>query len=189
MPYETGDSRLPERFWNKVTATSSGCWRWIGAINSKGYGNFRFNGKTVQAHRLCFLTLTGQTTLPLDHLCRNTWCVNPEHMEPVTTRVNIARGTSPGAVLHRLGVCSKGHSLATAYVAANGTRHCRICAADRARARRAAYRSANPLPPRKVPIRCRNGHTYSEVGVYLYKGKRLCMECRREADRRRSRAS
>lgn len=32
---------------------------------------------------------------------------------------------------------------------------------------------------------CPNGHDKEALGVYVYRGKRLCMECRREADRRR----
>jgi hypothetical protein len=30
--------------------------------------------------------------LMLDHLCRNTACVNPSHLEPVTNSVNVQRG-------------------------------------------------------------------------------------------------
>lgn len=30
--------------------------------------------------------------LTIDHLCRNTMCVNPDHLEPVTHRENLMRG-------------------------------------------------------------------------------------------------
>ena len=40
---------LMDRFFSKVKK-SSGCWEWIGAINSDGYGNFGFNGRIEKAH-------------------------------------------------------------------------------------------------------------------------------------------
>ncbi len=34
-----GDSRLPNRFWDKVVPEpNSGCWLWIGAVTPTGYG-------------------------------------------------------------------------------------------------------------------------------------------------------
>jgi hypothetical protein len=37
------------------------------------------------AHRVVYEMLVGSipTGLDLHHLCRNTWCVNPEHLEPL----------------------------------------------------------------------------------------------------------
>ena len=47
----------------------------------------------------------------LDHLCRNTLCANPNHLEPVTTRVNVLRGESPSAHAARATHCPQGHPL------------------------------------------------------------------------------
>lgn len=47
--------------------------------------------------------------LQIDHLCRNTQCCNPDHLEAVTQRVNIMRSESFSAVNARKQACPKGH--------------------------------------------------------------------------------
>lgn len=85
-----------DRFWSYVTESPSGCWLWVGAIGSNGYGVFRLSDKSASAHRYSWEQLVGQIPdgLHLDHLCRIRNCVNPAHLEPVTPRVNVQRGTS-----------------------------------------------------------------------------------------------
>ena len=66
--------------------------------------------------------------LDLDHLCRNRWCVNPEHVEPVTRRENLIRGQTTIAQNVSKTHCPAGH----AYDETNtyyyrGMRQCRIC--------------------------------------------------------------
>ena len=100
---------IEERFWNKVGDHSdpNACWLWIGSTHpSRGgrrYGNIRVNGRVVQAHRLSYELFVGPIPegLTIDHVrtrgCTNTLCVNPKHLEPVTVRENIRRGSSPVA--------------------------------------------------------------------------------------------
>ena len=90
-----GSARRPvESFFHKTQS----CWIWTGAsVNSRGprYGTYRLsNGKAKKAHRMIYESLKGliPVGLELDHLCRNTLCVNPEHLEPVTHKVNVQRG-------------------------------------------------------------------------------------------------
>jgi hypothetical protein len=120
---------MVDRFWAKVRPTGF-CWEWTGAKDSHGYGVFRTEGKNDRSHRVAYTLLVGAIPagLHLDHLCRNTSCCNPDHLDPVTPRVNYLRGQSPAAQTHRLGVCRRGHTMADAYVRPDtGARMCREC--------------------------------------------------------------
>jgi len=87
-----------------------GCWRWTGALTGSGYGHLKIAAdQWAQAHRLLYGELIESVpdNLQLDHLCRNRWCVNPCHLEPVTPRVNAQR--SAAATVIASGVCLRGH--------------------------------------------------------------------------------
>lgn len=124
-----------EYLWRSTSVSDPlDCWRWLLSINGRGYGNvarrFRAIGNT--AHRLSFAIFRGPIPdgLTIDHLCRNRWCVNPLHLEAVSSRVNTLRGYSPTAVAYRTGVCVKGlHLLEGNNLThfTNGTRACRSC--------------------------------------------------------------
>ena len=113
-----------DRFWSKVEKTDS-CWNWKGAIRCDGYGKFKINRKTSYAHRFSYELSGGNipSTLQLDHLCRNRACVNPEHLETVTGKENMARGSRKTKKY-----CPRGHE----YNAENtyiykDERSCRVC--------------------------------------------------------------
>src|SRR5688500_6772566 len=80
-----------DRFFDKVDGGD--CWLWTGALD-RGYGKFFPAGKTVRAHRWLFEQLVGPVPdgMDLDHLCRVRACVNPDHLQPVSRRVNLNRG-------------------------------------------------------------------------------------------------
>lgn len=71
-----------------------GCWNWTGRDSGNGYGMIRIKGKTIMAHRAVWNLMRGDIPdgLVLDHLCRNTHCVRPDHLEPVEHGENIRRG-------------------------------------------------------------------------------------------------
>ena len=118
----------------------SNCWLWTAStIKSRGgskYGVFTFGspGQTGLAHRFSHEHFKGfiPKGLEIDHLCRNTLCVNPDHLEAVTHSENQRRGNSGStmAEIHRKKtVCPHGHPYneANTYVDPKGSRQCRTC--------------------------------------------------------------
>lgn len=154
-----------ERFWSNVEKTPDGCWLWTGVIRG-GYGRFKIRGRYFTAHRLAYEWEVGPIPagLTLDHtchteddncrggpLCQHRRCVNPEHLEPVTTGENIARGRSPFVrpdlydlphrrprADHSCGLPLAGKNL---YVKPSGERCCRSCRRAAKRAARRAERA------------------------------------------------
>ena len=134
------NDRLLERFISKVRF-GAGCWEWT-AGKSYGYGQFAVRrGHNQAAHRFAYELWVGPIPegLVLDHLCRNTACVRPSHLEPVTQRTNVLRGeTLPAAQVLRTH-CPAGHpyDAANTYRRATGIRQCRACGAEQKRRRHA----------------------------------------------------
>ncbi|MFD3594293.1 HNH endonuclease signature motif containing protein [Nocardia sp. NPDC058640] len=134
-----GSSRLPPRFWRKVQRdAATGCWRWVAAKSTTGYGKFALVAVSPgYAHRISYIELVGPVPegLVLDHLCRNRLCVNPAHLEPVRQRINVLRGESPVAANVHKTFCANGHPYDeknTYRRPGADKRGCRLC-------RRAAY--------------------------------------------------
>lgn len=92
----------------------NGCWEWQGRNNGVNYGQFSEGRKNIRAHRRSYEIFKGPipTGLQLDHLCRNRICVNPSHLEAVTGKVNILRGTAPSAFHAKATHCPYGHPYA-----------------------------------------------------------------------------
>lgn len=130
--YATADLlRLLTRVAAKVDA-STGCWVWKGSRSGKGYGSIRIEGKAKTLHRVVYEVLRGPVPgdLTLDHLCRNRSCVNPDHLEPVTSRENTLRGEGVAARNARKTHCIRGHKFTpenTKIRKDNGGRQCRTC--------------------------------------------------------------
>lgn len=99
--------RLRAPFDNLHEESESGCWEWIGTLSSEGYGRFEKD----LAHRVSYRRSVGPIPegLQLDHLCRNRRCVNPEHLEPVTGRINTLRGETLPAMNAAKTECIHGH--------------------------------------------------------------------------------
>lgn len=93
-----------DRFWAKVDKTDA-CWLWTGGHNGLGYGRFQLGrrGRLVYAHRYSYELAKGAIPddLVIDHLCRTSACVNPDHLEPVTIRENHMRGVHPWVLMSR----------------------------------------------------------------------------------------
>lgn len=160
-----GRAEPPEvRFWQFVTKDeATGCWLWTGSLNDAGYGKLGAgNGRKgwVRAHRFAYEHYIGPIPagLHLDHLCRIRSCVNPEHLEPVTSRENSLRSPICQTAINAAKThCKQGHSFERhGYVSSNGSRRCRACRSNYLNEYRYARRRAEGRcirgPRRYTPI-------------------------------------
>ena len=188
---------LRERIWAKVSIDPvTGCWNWTGAKSKTGnvyYGFIGVGGNNTLAHRTMYRLERGEIPpkMHLDHLCRNTLCVNPNHLEPVPARENTRRGTSPVAANFDKTHCPQGHpydEANTDYVQGTyGTpwRHCRECGRIKSRLRQQQKALApRPVSQEALPSHCRNGHAYDETNTYWRGSYRGCKACRLAAGQR-----
>lgn len=127
---------LAERFHaHYIPDPNSGCWLWDGSLRMPaGYATIESGGKgsrKILAHRVGYELTYGTVPpgLQLDHLCRVRSCVNPRHLEPVTSRENTMRSPiCPAAVNARKTSCINGHPFnGTTTILGQNRRRCRIC--------------------------------------------------------------
>jgi hypothetical protein len=114
--------KLPARIAEKIVETpgpfESACWVWTARRNKRGYGQVRLPAPSRRvrlAHLVVYELFHGPvpTGLEPDHLCRNTSCVHPEHLEWVTHAENCARGDGswmPGERNRTKTRCPHGHA-------------------------------------------------------------------------------
>jgi hypothetical protein len=139
---------------NSMPVPFSGCWIWLGAISSTGYGTMylgsdRDGPKYESPHRVAYRVFREPIPdgLEIDHGCRVPLCWNPDHTETVTHLINVSRQVISVAGRSRLRAagrqlaalrianaaarthCFHGHQLSpdNTYVAPNGRRMCRVC--------------------------------------------------------------
>ncbi len=104
-----GHSNVPPRIWAKLSVTPEGCW--VNLRSVSGYANIQ----SKPAHRWMYQALVGPIPAgkQIDHLCRNTRCCNPDHLEPVTAQDNVLRGAAatPWGGVWKRGMthCRQGH--------------------------------------------------------------------------------
>ena len=126
--YARRSSDPKARFMSYVNQTED-CWEWRGSAHGsdRRYGGFTLNGRRQYAHRVAYQLFVGPIPegLELDHLCRNRWCVRPDHLEPVTHQENMRRGQGWAGRNARKVVCDR-HG--NALTGRNGVgRFCREC--------------------------------------------------------------
>jgi hypothetical protein len=138
---------LTERIKARIAIAASGCWEWQGTIDKRGYGRITIgNGpspRRLLVHRVAYEAFRCPIPagLHIDHLCRNTRCCNPAHLEPVTPEENRRRAINAAVVK---GFCRRGHAMSGKNIlpnGPNGKRTCRICANKRKLARYYALRA------------------------------------------------
>jgi hypothetical protein len=98
--------RRTEFFWANVDKRGPDeCWPWLRKPNDAGYGQLRWIGTSMQAHRVAYLLEHGELPggMEIDHTCHDPrectlkrecphrLCCNPAHLEAVTRPVNLER--------------------------------------------------------------------------------------------------
>ena len=163
---------VPETILSRIFVTEDGCHYWLGRTSPKGYGMVTLNRKQWRMHRLMWF-LAGNDLpdyapggLQMDHLCLNTSCCNPAHLELVDQSTNMKRAADQRT--H----CAKGHELTDDNTRTHrGYRECKICIEE-------------ALHPRALVTHCKHGHPYDEHNTYTKpNGSRNCRECKRRLQR------
>lgn len=175
---------LLQRIKSRLDVTKDGCWLWTGAL-VRGYGVLSVNGRTEYVHRELWRLTVGPLDggMTLDHLCRNTRCCRPDHLEMVSRAENARRANETYKVGKATRLrrpkrnathCRHGHEYAIYGRPKHG--QCRACGQ--------VQRGFEARPfgaPRHIRDRthCGNGHEYVEVGRYPSGG---CRACQRQKD-------
>lgn len=84
---------VPQDFHRRVrSGAPDECWPWLGSLNTCGYGNVRYQGRSYIAHRLAYELATGNAPgeARVCHTCDNPPCCNPAHLFLGTQAENIA---------------------------------------------------------------------------------------------------
>lgn len=183
---------LSVRFWRKVEKAEDGHWYWRG-FASKGYGVIRIDSTTIKrVHVLSYELYWGPVPdgKEVDHVCRVTLCVNPEHLEAVTHGENIRRGLR-GRLHEKPSHCANGHALTKNNMAihkdaaneGNGYRwRCKTCQRESMQRYRAEHPElatvVRPLPP--LPSHCIHGHVMEGDNVTTTRWGWACRQCARD---------
>lgn len=145
---------FPSWFVERVSVDiSTGCWNWTGTMWNNGYARI-CRPRTIphtRGHRYAYAVSVGPIPpgLVLDHLCRNTRCVNPDHLEAVTDRENVLRGVGISAMRAKQTHCKRGHEFTPENTGRQGNgrrkRYCKECC--RALANKSGKRRWRPAAP------------------------------------------
>ena len=81
--------RLKDKY--VVIDEATGCWNWNVTRTHDGYGQI----SGLYTHRLFYSFYVSEIPIgyQVDHKCKNTSCVNPEHLEAVTPKQNHNRSS------------------------------------------------------------------------------------------------
>ena len=141
--YESLSVRFERKY---IPEPNSGCWLWEGGIHfTRGggpYGAIRnengYKPAQLQAHQAAYQLYKGPIPdkFDIDHTCKNTLCVNPDHLQAITHQQHSQLTWDR----IKKGKCKRGHAMIaenTWTCKKTGRRQCLPCCALRERAKRA----------------------------------------------------
>lgn len=102
--YEDGDMPgLIQAIKDRCTINEADCWVWGGTVK-KGYGRVNFGSKNHSTHRLSALARYGipESETVVHHKCAITTCCNPDHLQPISQRENMAEMLQRNYYLRRI---------------------------------------------------------------------------------------
>lgn len=78
-------------YGRSIPEPNSGCWLWIGAKHSGGYGAVRLNGTAMASSRATWIIFNGEIPkgMQINHKCNVRLCVNPDHLYVGTAKQNL----------------------------------------------------------------------------------------------------
>lgn len=77
--------RLAAWLSERCAIGTNGCWRWRGALSSRGHAIARIDGRVQLVHRHLY-QLSHELPARLRGTCGTSGCVQPAHYEPVRAR-------------------------------------------------------------------------------------------------------
>jgi hypothetical protein len=159
--------QLIARMESLTTVMHSGCHE-FSKLDYQGYGWITIEGKSYRAHRVSYTIAKGEIPngLVMDHLCRNTSCVNPKHLEPVTPSENLKRGN--GVQLRQARTeCPRGHKLEGDNIipsfAKKGFRACRSCDNASRSVRRLISLGRISPAEKETALQAASDYTYKQI--------------------------
>jgi endogenous inhibitor of DNA gyrase (YacG/DUF329 family) len=104
--FEAGDRpAIIEAIRARCDIRASGCWEWQGKLHSStAYPVVNIAGKSYQVHRISLEAKLGKRLgkQQSHHMCANQFCVNPDHLQPVTAAANMAEMLARRYMLSRI---------------------------------------------------------------------------------------
>ena len=180
---------LAERFEAKIERIPFlTCWVWVGGGAPYGRignaGGRSVKPATLYAHRVAYELYKEPIPpgLSIDHLCRNPWCVNPNHLEAVPISVNTLRGNGPPAINSRKITCHLGHLYSEKSRMRNGKRcrqrRCAVCL--RIYLKLKGPRKRGVGVHNKYKTHCKRGHAFVPENTLRKSDGRACRTCARD---------
>lgn len=104
LAIEDGDHELIRKELLRRTVTSGTCMEWDGPVDKHGYPKVTTRGKTTGPHRLMLESKHRASigSQAVHHMCGNRLCINPEHLQAVTERDNIAEMLARKSCINRI---------------------------------------------------------------------------------------